>query len=217
MLRAAFGHRARWGIASLAMVSAVFGLSIVGTTAAHASTSLNWACEGDWPFQSVQFTLAQSFTSSAPSTETVGTAFSGSATLSSWTVPSVVDGITISALQDLSLTIGTTDATVNSASLSGGANLGSTPSVSVSGTNVVVSIPGPLTSGTVVTFPKVKISLTGNAVGTLTTFISGTSYTSPGLTVTAVVPSGSGGSPLDVGAGCYPDPAETVTSTSIIS
>jgi dehydratase len=176
---------------------------------------VNLACEANPPFDSVQFTLAQSFNSSAPSSAVHGVPFKGTGTPVAWTVPTSVDGITISALQSFNLTIGTTDATINSASISGGSNLGSgTPSIAVSGSTVVLSVPGPLTAGSTITLPKITLNLTGKAAGTVKTFIGGTSYSSPGVTVTAVLP---GSPPSNVGASCYPNPTGPVLTSTHIS
>jgi dehydratase len=214
VVKATFGHGARRGIAGLAAAVGMLGFAVLGAASAQASTaSPTFACEGTY-FTSVQFSISQSFSASAPASEFPGVQFTGKAVPAAWTVPTSVDGITISALQDLSLTIGTTDATVISASISGGSNLGSgTPSVSVSGTNVVLSVPGPLTAGATVTLPTVKLTLEGNAAGTVTSYFTGTSYASPGLTVTAVVP---GSPPIDAGAACYPTSGADITSTTIV-
>lgn len=214
MVKAKLGRFALPGMAGLLAAASIAGFSMLGGSA-QAATGVNFACEGNSPFNNVQFTLTQSFSTSAPASAVRGVAFKGSGTPAAWTVPTSVDGITISALQSLSLTIGSTDATINSASISGGSNLGSgKPSIAVSGTSAVLTVPGPLAAGSTVTFPKINLTLTGKSAGTATTFIAGTSYSSPGVTVTAVIP---GSPPLDVGASCYPNPTNPVLTSTTIS
>jgi dehydratase len=211
VLKGRLGRYARPGLAGAIAIAGIFGFSAYNAVSASASTAVTLACEGSY-FTSVQFTLDQSFTDSAPTSKAPGVEFYGSAYPGSWVVPTEVDGVTISALQSVSLTVDVSDATVDSATISGGSNLGTgTPSVAYTSTSVTLTVPGPLTSGDTVTFPTVNLGLTGTSAGTATTYIGGTSYASPGATVTAVVP-GIG----DAAATCYPTPAgPIITSTTI--
>jgi dehydratase len=179
------------------------------------TTSVTLDCQGTATDGTVDFTLAQSVTTTAPtSVKADATSEVGTGSLGTWSVPTSIDGYAISALENVALTVEVGgDGVVAGATESGGSNLGSgTPSVSVSGNAVTLKIPGPLTAGASVTFPTVTISADAGESGTITTTLAGTSYTSPGVTLTAVTTSYGNAS-----SACYASPDPTLSSTEIIS
>ncbi|MEU4651412.1 hypothetical protein ACIO14_21440 [Nocardia fluminea] len=101
------------------------------------------------------------------------------------------------------------NSTLVSATASGGTVAGT---VATSGGNVVLTVPGPIAGGTSFTPPAVTINVTAGAAGTpITSKYAGTSYSSPGMTMTTNV-SFVG----NVATACYPSPSPTLTTTAVV-
>ncbi|MGU3654002.1 hypothetical protein [Mycolicibacterium sp. A43C] len=99
------------------------------------------------------------------------------------------------------------NSTFVSTSTSGGTVSGSAALV---GSNVVLTIPGPISGGSSFTPPAVTINVTANTPGTITSKYAGTSYASPGMTMTTrVAPA------INVATSCYPSPSPTLTTTNV--
>ncbi|WP_141867315.1 hypothetical protein [Arthrobacter sp. SLBN-53] len=99
------------------------------------------------------------------------------------------------------------NSTFVSTSTSGGTVSGSAALV---GSNVVLTVPGPISGGSSFTPPAVTINVTANAPGTITSKYAGTSYSSPGMTMTTRVSPG-----INVATSCYPNPSPTLTTTNV--
>ena len=103
------------------------------------------------------------------------------------------------------------NSTLVSATASGGSVAGT---VSTSGGNVVLTIPGPIRSGTYFHPPTVTMNVTAGTAGTpITSKYAGTSYTSPGMTMTSNITLLGG--TTNVATSCYPNPSPTLTSTTV--
>ncbi|AYF79431.1 hypothetical protein D7D52_27210 [Nocardia yunnanensis] len=100
------------------------------------------------------------------------------------------------------------NSTLVSATASGGTVAGT---VTTSGGNVVLTVPGPIAGGTSFTPPAVTINVTAGSPGTpITSKYAGTSYASPGMTMTTNVQWIGG-----VATACYPNPSPTLTTTTV--
>ena len=114
------------------------------------------------------------------------------------------------------------NSTLVSYAIDGGSNIGSgTPTVSASGSTVVVTVPGPIASSTtahpnVATLPalSMKLSAAGTLQSRINAKLSGTSYTSPGLTYDVKV-TGTPIGTLNPSFSCFPSPSPTLHSTLI--
>lgn len=180
------------------------------------TTTLNLDCEPNYPFNTINFTMAQTVTMRAPASTTAGASISVTDAAAPWTVPTSEAGVTISQLSDVAITYQVSGGTVDSASVSGGSGLGSgTPTASVSGDQVTLNVPGPLTAGSTVTLPTVTTKVKAGSSGSVTFQMAGSSYSSPGVTATVTVPNGSD-PPITDGSGCYPSPDPVLSSTSIL-
>ncbi|WP_232850849.1 hypothetical protein [Nocardia acididurans] len=101
------------------------------------------------------------------------------------------------------------NSTLVSATVSGGTVAGT---VSTAGGNIVLTVPGPIAGGTTFTPPAVTINVTAGAAGTpITSKYAGTSYASPGMTMTTKVAIVG-----NVATACYPNPSPTLTTTSVV-
>lgn len=197
------------GVAGLA----AFGLA--STAAADTSTAVTYDCQASAAGSSGTFTVDATVTASAPSTVAADSALTITESVGSITVPTSADGYTVKEIEGIALELPVpANATYDSASLSGGSDYGSgTPSVSESGGVITISIPGPITAGTTFTLPTLTLNLTSGSSGTITSTLSGTSYSDPGLTFTAVL--SVIGISVDASAVGYPSTSPTLTSTTI--
>ncbi|WP_311137552.1 hypothetical protein [Streptomyces sp. I6] len=84
----------------------------------------------------------------------------------------------------------------------------------MSGGEIVMSVPGPIGGGKTFTLPALDLDLTAGTSGSaIETRLSGTSYSSPGLTFTASVPILF--VTVSVPTSCYPSPNPVLTSTAV--
>lgn len=207
--------RARRPLAVAAVAGlAAFGLASVA--AADTSTAVTYDCQASAAGSSGTFTVDATVTASAPSTVAADSALTITESVGSITVPTSADGYTVKEIEGIALELPVpSNATYDSASLSGGSNYGSgTPSVSESDGVVTISIPGPITAGTTFTLPTLTLDLTSGSSGdTITSTLSGTSYSDPGLTFTAVL--SVIGISVDASAVGYPSTSPTLSSTTI--
>ncbi|MEY9964922.1 dehydratase [Streptacidiphilus sp. MAP12-16] len=209
----------RFVVARLPMALAA-GLALVGLAvgpASAADTPVTLACQATPPVGSAQtFSLSAGVNATAPASVVTGSEFSVALAPDALTVPSAVSGYTVNSISNLQLTVPVpANATLNGESLSGGSGYGSgTPSVAVSGGNIVVTVPGPIAGGSTFTLPQLNLDLTAGASGTtVQTQLTGSSYSSPGLTFTASVPVFF--FTVSVPTACYPSPSPVLSSTSV--
>lgn len=200
------------GITALAL------LPVLGTTiAAHADTqTINYDIQASALGQTVTSTLQVPLTTTAPSSVASGGDVSDVLAPGEITVPSSVSGYTISQIQDVTLEVPVpANSTYVSGTLSGGSNLGSgTPTVAESNGVVTVTVPGPIAGGATFTLPTLTLDLTAGASGsTISVQLSGTSYSDPGLTFTAVV--SVFGFSIDASVVGYPDPSPVLATTTV--
>ncbi|MFF3940486.1 cyclase [Streptomyces phaeofaciens] len=189
---------------------------IVGPASA-ADTPLNLDCQAKPPIGSAQtLTLAAGVDGTAPDTVPSGSSFSATLATQPMTVPGSVSGYTIKSIKNIALRAPVpANATLTGTSLSGGSGTGSgTPTVTVSGGEIVMTVPGPINGGQSFTLPTLTLDLTAAASGgVIETRLSGTSYSSPGLTFTASVPILF--TTVSVPTSCFPSPNPVLTSTTI--
>lgn len=205
-------HRRRTLIIASVASLACLGL---GTTADAATTGVTYDVQAGAAGQTGDFTVSAQVAASAPSSVAAGGALAVTLSVGSITVPQSADGYTVNQIQGISLEVPVpANSTYDSASLAGGSGFGSgTPTVAEANDVVTISIPGPISSGTTFTLPTLTLNLTAGSSGTIDTTLSGTSYTSPGLTFTAVL--SVIGLPVDAGAAGFPSPDPTLTTTTI--
>lgn len=197
-------------------VAMLAGLTAFGvTTTASAATGVTYDCQASALGQTGSFTVSASVTASAPSTVAAASALTITESVGSITVPTSASGYTVKSINGIKLKVPVpTNSTYDSASLSGGSNYGSgTPSVSESANVITISIPGPINAGTTFTLPTLTLKLTSGASGTITSSLSGTSYSNPGLTFTAVI--SVFGFSVNASAVGYPSSTPSLTSTTI--
>ena len=180
-----FGTR----VVGIAMLAAI---PLIGMTlpASAASTPITYNLQSKAVGQTALSTIPVSVSaSSSPATVAAGGAVTVTLATGALTVPSSASGYTIKDIQGIALDIAVpTNSTYVSCSLAGGSGLGSgTNTCSHSGSNVVVNIPGPIAGGATATLPTLTIKVTAGSSGSINTQLAGTSYTSPGLTFTAVI------------------------------
>lgn len=208
---------------TLRRVTRLFGTVLVAmapvlatASAAQAQTAVTYNLQSSALGQTANSTLPVQVSGSAPASVPSGGALSVALSVGSITVPTSASGYTIKQIQDIDLKLPVpTDATYVSSSLSGGSGFGGgTPSVSVSGGVIDILVPGPIAAGTTFTLPTLTLQLTAGASGgTITSTLSGTSYSDPGLTFTAVL--SVFGFSINAGTVGYPTTLPTLTSTSI--
>lgn len=166
-------------------------LPVLGTvSAARADTAVTYNLQSSAAGQTATTTLSVQVTASAPSSVSAGAPFSIALSVGSITVPTSASGYTVTKIQTIDLKIPVpSNSTYVSSSLAGGSNYGSgTPSVSQSAGVVDIAIPGPISAGTTFTLPTLTLNLTAGSSGSIvTSTLSGTSYSAPGLTFTAVL------------------------------
>jgi dehydratase len=189
------------------------------SAAVTKTTAVNLACQVNWPFNDVTFTLTQTSVLTGPSSAAAGTTFTMSGANAPSVVPSNMNGTPISQLSDLVITTQVKgQGTITGVSLSGGSNLGAgKPSVTFSGNKEILTVPGPLIAGTTVTLPTVSTKIKATKKGSVTVVPYGTSYTDPGFTQTVTIPDLTTPSnpPLVIGTGCYPSPAPVLGSVTV--
>jgi dehydratase len=154
-------------------------------------------------------------TTSAPATVAPGGALTVTATTGAFELESSFDGVTIVNVENVSVLVKVpANSSYVSCTLSGGSGLGSgTPTCTEKGGTVTISVPGPIPGGTTVTPPTVNLNLKAGKKGKITTKLSGTSYTKPGLTGTANLEIF--GAPVTATAVGYPHPSPALTTTKI--
>lgn len=194
---------------------AVLPLFAVQAMANAATTTVTYDIQSSAAGQTADSTLSVSVDAEAPATVAPGGALTITLTPGSITVPSSADGYTIEDIQDITLSVPVpANSTYDSASLSGGSGYGSgTPTVAESNGVVTATVPGPVDGGASFTLPELTLNLTAASSGTIDTTLSGTSYSSPGLTFTAVV--SVLGFPVDAATVGYPDPSPVLATTTI--
>jgi dehydratase len=200
------------GIAMLAAIP-LLGMAL---PASAASTSLTYDLESTAVGQTVDSTIPATVSAtSSPASVAAGGAVTVTLNTGSLTVPASASGYTITNINSIQLDItDPTNSTFVSCSLSGGSGLGSgTNTCTNSGGVVVVSIPGPISGGATATLPTLTVNVTAGSSGSIDTQLAGTSYSSPGLTFTAVI------SVLGIGVNApttgYPTPSPVLASTTI--
>jgi dehydratase len=174
------------GIALLAAIP-LLGMALPANA---ASTPITYDLQSKAVGQTALSTIPVSVSAtSSPATVAPGGAVTVTLATGALTVPSSASGYTIKDIQGIALDIAVpSNSTFVSCSLAGGSGLGSGQSTcSHSGSNVVVNIPGPIAGGATATLPTLTINTTAGSSGSINTQLAGTSYTSPGLTFTAVV------------------------------
>jgi dehydratase len=174
------------GIAILAAIP-LLGMTLPASAASTPITyNLQSKAVGQTALSTIPVTISAS---SSPATVAPGGAVTVTLATGALTVPASASGYTIKDIQGIALDIAApTNSTYVSCSLAGGSGLGSgTSTCSHSGSNVVVNIPGPIAGGATATLPTLTINTTAGSSGSINTQLAGTSYTSPGLTFTAVV------------------------------
>ncbi|MGF6886452.1 dehydratase [Nocardia sp. GAS34] len=196
-------------VATLAPVALISTLCLAGT--ANAATTINWTCQGTVDGIAANSSMSTSVTGTAPATATAGSAVSVTLTPGSVTVPSNASGFTVNNVSNIVMTATVTNGTANSVTASGGSVAGT---AAVSGGNVVLTVPGPISGGTTYTPPAEAIQTTAGASGkTMTVQYAGTSFSSPGMTLTVNVQTPFGAQ--NVATVCYPNPNSALTSTTI--
>jgi dehydratase len=187
-------------------------LGLAGVASADTQ-SVNYSCQGKAAGQTTNTTLSQNVDSTAPATVAPGDALTITLAPGVNTVPTSAGAFTVKSVKNLTLAVPVpANATVNSFSLSGGSGFGSATVAQV-GNNIVTSVTGPINGGAQFQLPALTLNLTAGASGTITTTLAGTSYTDAGLKFTTTV--SVFGFPVDAPTTCYPNPAPTLTTTTI--
>lgn len=196
----------RAGIIAPVAVASIFCLA---APASAAPVSVNWNCRGTILGIGQTSNMTTSVTGTAPSSAASGSAVAITITPGESSVPSMASGFTVNNISNLKMTIPTpANSTLVSATASGGTVAGT---VATSGGNVVLTVPGPITGGSKFTPPAVTINVTAGTPGTpITSKYAGTSYTSPGMTMTTNVAAIG-----NVATSCYPNPSPTLTTTTV--
>ncbi|MGW4353907.1 hypothetical protein ACWELJ_17660 [Nocardia sp. NPDC004582] len=181
---------------------------------AQAPVTVNFQCQATPPIGGAQtFTMALSVTGAAPSTAKTGDAVAITLTPAAMQVPASVSGYTLRSIRGIKLVMPVpANSTYVSSSVSGGTTAAT---VGQSGGKLTLDAPGTTAAGANLTLPAVTVNLTATAVGTLTSTIGGTGYGDPGLSFTASVDSGTILGAVDVPVKCYPNPAPTLTTTTV--
>lgn len=201
------------------MKSAVFAaLALLLATSAPASAephAITYQLQATAFGQSAEFTLDQPVDATAPETVAPGGTVTAVIDPAPNTVPAEASGYTVREIKTITLIVPVpANSTFQSATITGGAGLGSgTPTIALSGTNVELKIAGPIAGGANFELPTITINLTAGASGAITTQLGGTSFASPGLTLTAGITAF--GFPVDAPATGYPDPSPILTTTTI--
>ncbi|UGT44883.1 hypothetical protein LTV02_16430 [Nocardia yamanashiensis] len=197
----------RVGVVAPMALATVFALA---APANAAGVSMNWSCQGTIFGIGQTSSMSTSVDGTAPSSAAAGSAVAITLTPGASSVPSSASGFTVQNISNLKMTWpAPTNSTVVSASVSGGTVAGT---VSTAGGNITLTVPGPIAGGSSFTPPAVTINVTAGAAGTpITTKYAGTSYASPGMTMTTKVAFVG-----NVATACYPNPSPTLTTTNVV-
>ncbi|MEV0966017.1 cyclase [Streptomyces sp. NPDC049910] len=202
---------------SMAGAAALALMCLAISPASAAGTTLSMDCQATPPIGSAQkFDLSAGVDATAPDTVAAGGSLSVRLATEPMTVPGSVGGYTVKSIKNITLKAPVpSNATLTGARLTGGSGIGSgTPTVRVSGGEIVMSVPGPIGGGKTFTLPALDLDLTAGTSGSaIETRLSGTSYSSPGLTFTASVPILF--VTVSVPTSCYPSPNPVLTSTAV--
>lgn len=179
-------------VVGIAMLTAIplLGATLPAAAAPGASTPITYNLQSKAVGQTALSTIPVTVgATSSPATVAPGGAVTVTLSTGPLAVPSSASGYTIKDIQGIALDIAVpSNSTYVSCSLSGGSGLGNgTNTCSHSGSNVVVTIPGPIAGGATANLPTLTINTTAGSSGSINTQLAGTSYTSPGLTFTAVI------------------------------
>jgi dehydratase len=187
-------------------------LGLAGVASADTQ-AVNYTCQGKAAGQTANLSLQQNVDSTAPATVAPGGALTITLAPGVNTVPTAAGSFTVKSVKNLTLSVPVpANATVNSFSLSGGSGIGSATVAQV-GNNIVTSVTGPINGGASFQLPALTLNLTAGASGAITTTLAGTSLSDPGLKFTTTV--SVFGFPIDAPTVCYPNPAPTLTTTTI--
>ena len=201
----------------LLVASALALLPVVGTSiaASAAVQTITYDVQSTAAGQTVNSTLSVGVNANAPTTVAAGASFHEVVAPQPLTVPTSAGGNTINQIQDVAFRIPVpTNSTFAAATLRGGSGLGAAaPSVAESGGVITVTVPGPIAGGATFTLPALILNLTAGSSGTITTQLSGTSFSDPGLTFTAVV--SVLGVPVNAPSNGFPNPNPVLATTTI--
>ncbi|GAA3437353.1 cyclase [Kutzneria kofuensis] len=187
-------------------------LGLAGVASADTQ-SVNYSCQGKAAGQTTNTSLSQNVDSTAPATVAPGGSLSITLAPQVNTVPTSAGAFTVKSVKNLTLAVPIpANATLVSFSLSGGSGIGTASAAQV-GNNIVTSVTGPIAGGAQFQLPALTLNLTAGDSGAITTTLAGTSYTDAGLKFTTTV--SVFGFPVDAPTACYPNPAPTLTSTTI--
>lgn len=187
-------------------------LGLAGVASADTQ-SVNYSCQGKAAGQTNNLDLQQSVDSSAPATAAPGGALTITLAPGVNTVPTKAGAFDIKSVKNLTLAVPIpANSTLVSFSLSGGSGIGTASAAQV-GNNIVTSVTGPINGGAQFQLPALTLNLTAGSSGAITSTLAGTSYTDAGLKFTTTV--SVLGFPVDAPTACYPNPAPTLTSTTI--
>ncbi|MFC9997343.1 hypothetical protein [Nocardia sp. NPDC127526] len=206
----------------LIQLAAIAPLALAATSALASptgaaplnTTTVNFQCQATPPIGGPQtMTMTIDVTGTAPASANPGAPVAITLTPAAGSVPATAGGYTINNVRDMQLLAPyPANSTYVSASLSGGTVAAT---LDDSGGRLAVRVTEPIRGGSTFTLPSITANVTAGDAGAITTTLAGTSYADPGLTLTANVRTPFG--PLDIPVACYPDPAPTFTTTTIVS
>lgn len=200
-------------------ITAIAGVATLGVAAgANAgTTSTTYDLQASAAGQTATFTVNASVTDTAPTSVTHSTAFTIKLSIGSVTIPTSAGGYSVKDIQGIAIKVPVpTNSTYKSGSLSGGTGFGpGTPTVSQASRIVTIKVPGPINAGTTVTFPTLTMHLVAGATAgkVISEKLYGTSYTTPGITFTAVITVV--GLPVNASVVGYPNPNPVLSKTTI--
>lgn len=203
-----------------ALLRSVLGVAAASTVvlalaqpASAAQIDATYTCQADTPIGQQEASFAQTLDATAPETVAPGGAMSVVLDPAPVTVPSEAAGLSVKELHTFSLRVNVpTNSTFESVSLEGGSGLDGPVEASESGGVITLTVPGNIAGGETIELPTLTINVTAGESGTVESSLTGTSYSDPGLTFTAVVTV-----IVDVEAPttCYPEPSPVLTTTAI--
>lgn len=204
---------ARIGIgAALALIPM---LALVSPASA-APTEISMDCEAIAPIVGPQYsTMPVTFDVQAPGTVAPGSALDVVVDPAPSTVPESANGFDVKEVKNYALKFPIpANSTFVSADLTGGSNIGDTPpTLDVADGVATLSFPGPIPGGTTFDMPTITLHLTAGQSGTIETHIGGTSYSDPGLKLTAVATFL--GADIEAPTSCFPNPDPVLSTTTI--
>jgi len=187
-------------------------LGLAGVASADTQ-SVHYSCQGKAAGQTTNTTLSQSLDSTAPATVAPGGSLAITIAPGVNTVPTKAGAFDVKSVKNMSSYVPIpANTTLVSYSLSGGSGVG-TATVAQVGNNIVTSVTGPINAGAQFQLPALTLNLTAGDSGTITSTLYGSSYDDAGLKFTTTV--SFFGFPIDAPTTCYPNPAPTLTSTTI--